>query len=76
MDLGQKCDRKDGKSTLLMRTIRTQRVGDVTVVEQEVAKTGKSEVARPMKRISSVTIYSFAMVMDKLTDEVTQESSS
>lgn len=40
---------KSGKSTSLMRTIRGQRVEDVTVVEQEVAKTGKSEVSRPRR---------------------------
>lgn len=39
---------KSGKSTSLMR-IRGRRVEDVTVVEQEVAKIGKSEVSRALR---------------------------
>lgn len=76
MDIGQKCDGKSGKSTSLKRTIRGQRIEGVAVVEQEVAKTGKSEGSRAMKRMKSVTMYLFAMVMNRLADEVTQESSS
>lgn len=44
------------KVSSLKRTIRGQRVEGVTVVEQEVAKSGKSEIGRAMKRMKSVTM--------------------
>ncbi|MBN3291466.1 POLR protein, partial [Polypterus senegalus] len=68
------CMRKSGVEEKYVRVVQDMYEGSVTVVRSAVGATDVFKVEEGLHQRSALSPFLFAMVMDRLTDEIRQES--